>query len=171
MTLFLISHFYTNILHFWNKFRLLYIENLFSNSMQRTHAGSKHVRPSPYSLLSPIPSCLQWFSLRITQRKETWQESCLPQAPPWHSLERVSCFHRRSLYPLETPGNISALHNTEGVVTLHYALHLQAKYYHTQVNQKPPGVLSNHEIPTCGLFQNWTSKVFLHFYKSEESMM
>lgn len=90
---------------------------------------------------------------------------------PFPDSPQAFLFTGRSLYPLETPQNNPAWHNTQGVVALHSALHLQAKYYHTQVNQKPSGAVANHKIPMCGSFQNWASNVFLHFYKSEESMV
>lgn len=122
--------------------------------MQRTLAGSRHIRHSPYSLLSPVPLCLQWFPWGSLKGREPYKKAAChkhhPDIPlPSLSSETVSCLHRRSLYPLETLQNTSAWCNTEGVVTLDYALHLQAKYYHTQVNQKPSGAVSNHKNSLC----------------------
>lgn len=113
--------------------------------MQRTLAGSRHIRHSHFHHFLQYPLVPSDF-LRLTQRKGTRN----PQAPPWHCPPLTL---PGLLFPEEEPVSIRnsaehcALHNTQGVVTLHSALHLQAKHHHTQLNQKPAGALANHSTP------------------------
>lgn len=130
--------------------------------MLRTLAGTSDIHHIHYFLQYPlVPSDF----LRLTQRKGNLTRN--PQAPPWHCPCVTLLFTQEEPVSIRNSSEHCALHNTPGVVTWHPALHLQAKYYHTQLNQKPSGALLNHGH--ISLLQNWTCKLFLHFYKWEEA--
>lgn len=135
--------------------------------MQRTLAGSRHQTFTIIIIFSNVLS--RDFSEAHSKEGSLTRK---PQAAPWafpfsHPVSLL--FTNEEPVSIRNSSEHSALHNTQGVVTLHFALHLQAKYNHTQVSQKPSGAVSNHKTSMSACSRIELAKAFLHSYKSQEA--